>query len=422
MDTFTGTSGRHACVRAIVGFLALLTVALVPLLGAATTAHAHGFSSVVYADVSSSPNTPQTVTVRLSLEYDLMLFSVALAQNDDAFHRQGQPFWDDGNYGGMANVVQQHLGSVSKYVFRRFTVAVEGNEQCPGELGKAVTVDTRDDVPYAEMTAVFTCPARGIAEPGHEITSTLFPDSEQFVTGTRTIVTYHIDGRSGSATLDANQQTFSTQQAWYERFWQFFRLGAEHLLSGLDHILFLIALIVGSRRLREVVLSATAFTVAHSVTFILAALGVVSPPSVFVESTIALSIAAVAGWYLLRLVRGGAHADELVVESQNVLALDRAGWTRIAVVFVFGLIHGLGFAGALGIQEAFSWTLLWSLLIFNIGIEVVQLGLIAVVFPLLVWLRRHARRASLWVSAIVSAGVMIMGLIWFIERIFGLGD
>ena len=187
--------------------------------------------------------------------------------------------------------------------------------------------------------------------------------------------------------------------------------------GGIDHILFLLALIVGSRRLRDVVLAATTFTVAHSITFLLAALGFVTVPAAVVEPVIALSIAAVAGWYLWRLIRRREHADELVVSTESHFALDRAGWARLAVVFCFGLIHGLGFAGALGIQEAFSWQLLVSLLIFNVGIEVVQLSIILVVFPLLVLLRRRAHRASLWISGVVTAGVLVMGLIWFVQRI-----
>jgi hypothetical protein len=88
-------------------------------------------------------------------------------------------------------------------------------------------------------------------------------------------------------------------------------------------------------------------------------------------------------------------------------------------VFGFGLVHGLGFAGALGIQEAWSWTLLWSLLVFNVGIEAVQLGIIAVVFPLLLLLRRRAPLAGLWVGVAVAAVVTVMGLVWFFERILG---
>ena len=90
------------------------------------------------------------------------------------------------------------------------------------------------------------------------------------------------------------------------------------------------------------------------------------------------------------------------------------------MVFLFGLVHGLGFASALGIDEPWSWTLLWSLLIFNVGIEAVQLGIIAVVFPLLVLLRRRAPRVGLWVGIAVAAVVTAVALFWFVGRVLGL--
>lgn len=408
----TGTRRILAAVI-LAGFASLASFGIV------SSASAHGFSSVVYADVSA----PDTHTVRadLALEYDLMLVSVATSEKVDSFYQVGQKAWDNGDFAGMKSAVSSNLGPLSSYILDRFAVKTSTGATCVGELQPAVTVKLRDEVPYANVAVDFTCPVMGRTEIGHTIGSSLFPDSEEFVTDTKTIVVYDVDDKEGSATLDLNQPSFSTEQSWLERFGEFFTLGAEHLLSGLDHILFLVALIAGSRRLREVVLAATAFTLAHSITFIIAALGVVKPPSIIVEPIIALSIAAVAGWYLWRLVRRGTDADTLVVTSTSHFSLDRAGWARLLVVFGFGLIHGLGFAGALGIQESFSWQLLWSLLIFNVGIEAVQLVLILILFPPLMLLRRRAHRTSLWVTGAVTAVVLVMGLIWFVQRLLGVG-
>jgi len=235
---------------------------------------------------------------------------------------------------------------------------------------------------------------------------------------------------------------------------EFFLLGAEHLLSGLDHILFLLVLIVGSRRLRDIVLAATAFTVAHSVTFILAALGVVSVPAFIVEPIIALSIAVVALWDVWELrhdrtrpvvfstavddaiSRPGTsgHTGRTAVlerpavdvlstpaQASTVLGLRRADVLRIGVVFLFGLVHGVGFAGALGIDEPFSWGLLGALLVFNVGIEVVQLTIIAIVFPLLFLLRRRMPDVAFWLSMAVASAVAVVGLFWFVERLIAGG-
>jgi hypothetical protein len=90
---------------------------------------------------------------------------------------------------------------------------------------------------------------------------------------------------------------------------------------------------------------------------------------------------------------------------------------RLVVVFCFGLVHGLGFASALGIDRAFSWTLLSSLFVFNLGIESVQVAIILAVFPLLAWLRRRAPRAGLSTTTLLAAGVCAMGLVWFVQRV-----
>ncbi|NED83297.1 HupE/UreJ family protein, partial [Streptomyces sp. SID11233] len=97
----------------------------------------------------------------------------------------------------------------------------------------------------------------------------------------------------------------------------------------------LLALIVGSRRPREIVLAATSFTLAHSVTFLLAALGAVDVPARVVEPVIALSIAVVAGGWLWRLARGRAQGE--AAYGDGPLGLDRTGWTRLGMVFCFGL-------------------------------------------------------------------------------------
>jgi hydrogenase/urease accessory protein HupE len=396
-------------IRALLALPAALV--LLVLLGTCP-AQAHGFSSVVYAD-ATQPSAGH-VRVDLGLEYDLLMVSVADSENDDAFFEEGDPAWQDGDLAGQARALNHHLPAVMRYVGERFRVAAGGVACTPTPVGEA-TVELRD-VPYAHVIVDYACPRDALA---HEFASTLFPDEEGYVRGTKTIVTYNLDFRSGSAALEAAHPSFSTHQSMAERFWEFFRLGCEHLLTGIDHILFLLALIAGSRRLREVVLAATTFTLAHSVTLLLAALGLVRVPAPVVEPVIALSIAVVAGWYLWQLWRKGPRVADLSTSSESHFALDRAGWSRLAVVFCFGLVHGLGFAGALGIQQAWSWTLLWSLVVFNLGIEAVQLGLIAVMVPVLALLRHRLPLAGLVATGTISAVVTVFGLAWFVQRVAG---
>lgn len=399
----------HRIRRSIVG----ITAAVIALLGLGQqSALAHGFTSTVYVHVA--PADGGRIRTTLELEYDLFVVSAADYQDDDPLFREGTAAFDAGDAGAQAAALDAHAKAATGYVTERFSVT-SGGEACTPTPAGGITMGRREGVPYAGLRIDWACP-RGAERM---VRSGLFPDSEGYVKGTKTIVTYDVDGLSGSAALDAEHPSFSLGQPWYERFWEFFRLGAEHLLTGIDHILFLLALIAGSRRPREIVLAATSFTLAHSVTFMLAALGVVDVPASIVEPVIALSIAVVAGWYLWRVWRRGDHATELEAPGQGHFSLDRAGWTRLGVVFCFGLVHGLGFAGALGIDEAWSWTLLWSLLVFNVGIEAVQLAIIAVVFPLLIVLRRRSARAGLWATGAISAGVSVMGLVWFVQRVSG---
>ncbi|MEU3978896.1 HupE/UreJ family protein [Streptomyces sp. NPDC026672] len=395
----------HAAVVTLAAAAAVLLTA--------APAPAHGFSSTVYADLDS-PGSGH-VRGRLRLEYDLLVVSAADYGKDDRLFREGTAAFEDGDAAAQAAALDAHADTVVAYVARRFAVTAGKRACAPARVG-GFAVERREGVPYASLVLDFRCP--GAAE-AHEVRSGLFPDSEGYVRDTKTIITYDLDLTSGSTALDAEHRTFSTKQSGAQRFWTFFRLGAEHLLTGLDHILFLLALIVGSRRLREIVLAATTFTLAHSVTFVLAALGLVEVPASFVEPVIALSIAVVAGWHLWRLASRRSHATDLETAGHGHLSLDRAGWTRLAVVFCFGLVHGLGFASALGIEHAWSWTLLWSLLVFNVGIEAVQLGIVVAVFPVLALLRHRLPAVALWVTGAIAAGVSVMGLLWFVQRVLG---
>ena len=368
------------------------------------------FASTEYVDVTS-PRDGQ-VRAELGLEYQYLVLSAGDYAGDAALGDEGTRAFDDHDAAAQAAVLKAHAGAVLEYVTERFGVAVSGRA-CQGSPAGDLSLEQRRGAPYARLVLDYRCPRSEV----HDVRSALFPDTEGYVANAKTIVTYDLDLTAGSAALDAGRPSFSTRQSTGERFWEFFRLGAEHLLGGLDHILFLLALIAGSRRLREIVLAATTFTLAHSVTFVLAALGLVRPPASVVEPAIALSIAVVAAWPLWRLWRHRPHDPGLDTLGDGHFSLDRAGWTRLAVVFCFGLAHGLGFASALGITAAWSWKLLWSLLVFNLGIEIVQLCLIAAVFPLLVMLRRRAPFAPRWTTGTIAAAVSVIGLMWFVQRI-----
>lgn len=183
------------------------------------------------------------------------------------------------------------------------------------------------------------------------------------------------------------------------------QIGVEHILpGGLDHILFVLALFLTSRRLRPLVLQISAFTVAHTLTLGLAAAGVVSPPASVVEPLIAATIAFVA--------------------IENLWLKDMPRW-RPALVFGFGLLHGLGFAGffgELGLPEGQFWS---ALIGFNIGVEIGQLSVVLLAAVLVVALRRVAegedfdQRFRQWVAIPASLAIGLTGLWWAVTRTLG---
>lgn len=176
----------------------------------------------------------------------------------------------------------------------------------------------------------------------------------------------------------------------------YLELGFTHILpKGLDHILFVIALFLASSRLRDLVWQVSAFTIAHTITLALAILDVVSVPASIVEPLIALSIAFVA--------------------VENMLCRDMTRW-RPAVVFLFGLFHGLGFAGVLGGLGLPEGDLLTALFSFNVGVELGQLTIIGVLWLVL---RRYSGEA--WYRHVRLGGsglIALMALWWTIERVF----
>ncbi|WP_127818707.1 HupE/UreJ family protein [Microbacterium sp. CPCC 204701] len=400
---------QRALPRLVFAVLALAAGLAAPPL-VATPAAAHGFTSVVYVDASAQGG--DTIRTVVELEYDLLVSSVARYADAPGFSQDGMDVWKTGE---EASALNAYADPIVAYVTKRFAVTAEGAE-CDAERVGQLTATERDGVPYAVLTLDHDCPPSGV----HGIRSALFPDEENYVRDTVTIVAYELDTQTGAATIDKKSPVFSTEQTLVERLGHFFVLGAEHLLFGIDHVLFLLALIVGSRRLRDVVLAATAFTVAHSATFILAAVGLVTVPAAIVEPAIALSIAVVAVWYLWRVWRERG-TGLLQIEGGEKPGFSTTDAARLTVVFLFGLLHGVGFAGALGLDEPFSWQLLGSLLVFNVGIEAVQVAIILALFPLLLLLRRRARRTGLVVGIAVAAGVAAMGLVWFVERLLGAG-
>jgi hydrogenase/urease accessory protein HupE len=180
-------------------------------------------------------------------------------------------------------------------------------------------------------------------------------------------------------------------------------LGVEHILLGFDHLLFVLALLLLVGPTRRLVSTVTAFTVAHSLTLAAATLGMVRVPPQPVEATIALSIAFVAA--------------ELVHAHQGRLSLtERRPWL---VAFVFGLLHGLGFAGALSEVGLPAEAIPLALLFFNLGVEVGQLLFIAAVLAVVACARRVGLTAPSWAWRVPAYAIGSVAAYWTLARVAG---
>ena len=177
---------------------------------------------------------------------------------------------------------------------------------------------------------------------------------------------------------------------------QYLRLGFVHIVpEGLDHILFVLGLVLLSTQLRPLVWQVTAFSIAHAVTLTLATFGVFSLPATIVEPLIALSIVYVA--------------------IENMLTNQLNRW-RPVIIFLFGLLHGLGFAGALAKLELPQGERVLGLVTFNVGIEAGQLAVIVAALGSFGWFRAQPWYRTRLVIP-VSAAIAATGIVWAANRI-----
>lgn len=182
---------------------------------------------------------------------------------------------------------------------------------------------------------------------------------------------------------------------WQQRFLLFIKAGIEHIIpKGLDHILFVLGLFFSSLIIGSLLWQVTSFTLAHTVTLALAALGIIQAPGNIVEPLIAFSI--------------------IYVAIENCFFKETNKW-RPLIVFSFGLLHGLGFAAVLNEYGLPENGLVPTLLAFNIGVE---LGQLIVLFSAaaLFWFIRKKSWYRLWVQIPASVMIALVGLFWFIER------
>ncbi len=263
---------------------------------------------------------------------------------------------------------------------------------------------------------------------------------------------FTLDEPRFSPTGPASGEGAASGPAAASNFTDFVALGVEHIATGFDHLAFVLALLLLGSSLREVVTVVTGFTVAHSVTLALGVLGVVRPLPAAVESLIGFSVAVVAlenfalttgpatrrGIRIalgaaVALVALGALAGAVGIPAVALVGIglfsvayllllehvERPRRMRWCVAFCFGLVHGFGFAGLLTEIGLPPDRLAPALLGFNVGVELGQLAIVAVAWPLLRrLLDRNPAREPLLVQA-ASTPILSVGLFWFLSRALG---
>jgi len=310
-------------------------------------------------------------------------YAIGLDQNDDRNISWGE-------------LRAQHA-TILQYALNALTLKT-GNHTCQPQLSQPQQLTIRNQQPYNVLWFTVACPTLG---------DTLTLNYQLFAkldANHRSLLTLHTTAGETLSVLNPNAgaTTFSltTTNTW-NTFLTFIRQGIWHIWIGIDHILFLLALLLplialtqtGNRR--HVFILITAFTAAHSITLALAILEWVTLPGRWVESAIAASVIIAA---LLNLRQPSLH--------------------RWPLAFGFGLLHGFGFAGALAELDLSSNHLIASLVGFNLGVEIGQLVIVTVFLPLAWWLQRTRYHIALWRGA--SAIIALIGLGWLVDRIFAL--
>jgi hypothetical protein len=359
-------TARRAALAALVGLSALATARR-------ADAHAVGVSNGNYHLAGRTLSTAMGMSER-----ELVMLLPELDQDRDG-HLDA-----DELAAGTAAVVRGVIGGIR--------VEADG-APCPGALDRARLLESEGGVMFEAHWACPKEPARlsiawplltsGGLSPSHRHLAYITAGGPpQNVVLDRAHTTWSSGGAAGSAGV----------------FFSMLKLGVEHILTGWDHLLFLLGLIIVGGSLRSLLGVVTAFTVAHSITLALAALGVFAPSPRIIEPAIALSIAYVG------------------VENFFVKDVSR----RWRITFPFGLIHGFGFAGALREIALPRAQVPVALVSFNLGVELGQLAVLAVALPLVLSFRRAPAFGERGVRA-VSSTIALAGIVLFVVRLVGTG-
>lgn len=300
----------------------------------------------------------------------------------------------------LLNVDQNHDGVISEeeyraakqeidaYVLAHVGVRSEGKPLAPALTGGIPWKDP-DGHAFLELHLRFAPAAGRLGRV------TLHCDVLRDVVSThQTLARIDVSGETREFVFENGRDCeLDAHRPWFASFLQFVRMGILHIFTGYDHIAFLIGVVLVGGSFRTIIKAVTAFTVAHSITLALAALNIVVVPSRVVESVIALSIAYIG------------------LENLLFRQFDR----RWIITFIFGLVHGFGFASALAEVHLSGRLLGTALFSFNLGVEIGQVCIVGLILPALTYI--HKTRFDSWFVRTASSVIIALGLFWFWQRV-----
>lgn len=288
--------------------------------------------------------------------------------------------------------LQAYRDAIASLIDGRLTLSANGHKLTPDRWDLAEPLAERQSIRLHTRYPLGTAP--GVIE----VQTDLFPYDPPHQTF---VNFYEADDIKAQAVLDhvrTRVEFFTgTAQGAVSVAGRLLPAGIRHIALGADHLLFLLGLLLLGGTIRQLTLAVTAFTVANSVALALAAFNIILPPARVIEPALALSIVYVGADNLL--VRGGR---------------DVRAW----IAFAFGIIHGFGFAGTLRAMDLSRRALGWSVVSFNVGVEVGQLIVVLLLGVALAALRSRNERAGRLVTVAGSIVVIAAGVFWFIERVF----
>lgn len=329
---------------------------------------------------------------RIAVRWDIALRDLDMLLDLDENH-DGKLSWGE---------LRRRQRDINQAALDAITLTSDAGRCAPDSIAPALA--RHSDGVYAVLSFAAQCPSKADrVELSYRLFSELDPSHRAIVNHNDTATVVAPDGKRVALRLAAGATAWSSLLSHIGN-------GVEHILAGWDHLAFLVLLVLPAvfwrkdgnwqaesdarASLRDLLLTVTAFTLAHSLTLSASVLQWLTPPSRWVEAAIALSI--------------------VVAAAMNVVGARRAHWWPVAGLF--GLVHGFGFASVLNDAGLSGYGLAASLFGFNLGVEIGQIGFVALIWPL-IWFGRNRRPWAQTAVPVLSGLLALAGGYWLIERI-----